>query len=329
MPVESITPGLHAKAIHPTQSYQPGQIVRGQLVERLPGDLWKIKLGNAETTARLTGKPLTGTTFNARITSTTPQMTLQILSSQSGKNPLGQAGLPSSEGLTQLAQMVKTLNAGAASQLQPILSMTDTTALTPQITQWIEGFGHLFEGRLAVILADLLHVNPLLTHARLKRHRGLLRLFKTDLKPILIRLKNNLAGQTDALSKQLAGRIERWLDAYGPDESGLLSIPLPWDNGEARLELRLPRRNQSRQSFQMAIEMDSTKLGPMRISFWHTAEQLIIRLNAQNQSTIKQFEKEKESLQESLQGSFQNVEVRVGEWGEHIVFKRPKLDMKG
>jgi|GEM_PF-3041384 len=330
MPIEAVTSGLRASSIQPSLSYQPGQNVRGQLVERLPGDLWRIKLGQAETTAKFQGAVPTGGTFHARVTATEPQLTLQMLSQGQGHpQPLGQAGIPSSAGLSDLSKMVDLLGPEAAARLFPTLALGDAATLTPQLTQWIEGFGHFFESRLTHILADLLEAHPLLSEAHFKSSRGLKQLFKIDLKPMLIRLKNRLAGQSDSSSQKLAGRIERWLEGYGPDETGGLSMPLPWPGGEARLSLKLPGSERHSHSSQITVELDSPAMGPVRIDFLHQPQTLTVRLAAEQSDTLEQFKKALPDLEQALAAQFNRLHLRIGEWGERIVIKPPKLDVRG
>ena len=105
MPVQSVTSGLTAPSVQPAQAYQPGQVIRGQLVERLPGDLWRVRLGQAETTARFEGQAPAQGPFHARVSATSPQLTLQLITPEALRaQDLGQAGIPSSAALGDLSR---------------------------------------------------------------------------------------------------------------------------------------------------------------------------------------------------------------------------------
>ena len=330
MPIHPVTSMPQPRQVHASGAYQPGQTVRGELLERLPGDLWRIKLGQAETTARFQGTAPTGTAFHARVTATKPQLTLQMLSQgQRLSQPLGQAGMPSSTGLSDFAKMIDLLGPDAVARLFPHLDWGHAQVLTPQLTQWVEGFGHFFESRLAHILADLLEAHPLLSQQHLKTSRGLLQLMHRDLKPLLIRLKTRLHGQSDGLSRQLAGRIERWLQGYGPDETGALFIPLPWQGGEARLSLKLPRHEGRNPSRQLTLELDSPGMGPVRIDFLQQLNRLTVRLAADCEETAEQMTSALPALEAALRPHFNRVDLRIGEYGERIVIKPHKLDLRG
>lgn len=330
MPVESVTSGRAAPSVQPTQAYQPGQVVRGQLVERLPGDLWRVRLGQAETTARFQGSLPTQGPFQARVSATTPQLTLQLITSEALKaQDLGRAGMPSSTALGQMARLLAALSPEAASRLFPELNWSEGATLAPQLGQWIQSFGFFFESRLATLLAELFEAFPLATPRQLKDQAELKRLMEGDIKPLLLRLKGALESRDDAASRQLAGRIERWLQGYSPDGNGLFTLPLPWPGGEARLSFKLPRRDAEPVSWQIGVDLDSPTLGLLRLDFLLAQGGLTLRLAAEQSDTETRFQDALPPLHAALDGLFPRVDIRVGEWGERVVIRPPQLDIRG